>query len=96
MPVRKRFHANIRKSDLPMVNLKWNMTQKLDRTLEPSNFKQLPKIRMFFAENSPCPRRFIGDGPEPLHTCCTRNVHPETLPPGGAFYLRPIHLFVRT
>ena len=30
MSVRKSFHANIRKSDLPMVNLKWNMTQKLD------------------------------------------------------------------
>ena len=35
-----------------MVNLKLNMTQKLDPTLEPSNYKQLPKIRMFFAESS--------------------------------------------
>ena len=52
MPVRERFHAIIRKSDLPMVNLEWNMTQKLDPTLEPSNYKQLPKIRMFFAESS--------------------------------------------
>ena len=71
MSVRKRFHANIRKSDLPMVNLKWNVTQKLDPTLEPSNYKQLPKIRMFSAENSICPPRFIIDGPELLHTCST-------------------------
>ena len=47
MSVRKRFHANIRKSDLPMVNLEWNVNQKLDPTLERSNYKQLPKIRMF-------------------------------------------------
>ena len=52
MSVRKRFGANIRKSYLPMVNLKLNMTQKLDPSLEPSNYKQLPKIRMFFAESS--------------------------------------------
>ena len=84
MPVRERFHAIIRKSDLPMVNLEWNMTQKLDPTLEPSNYKQLPKIRMFSAQKSMCPRRFIRDGPGLLHTCSTR-VHPETLPPGGAF-----------
>ena len=71
MSVRKRFHANIRKSDLPMVNLRWNVTQKLDPTLEPSNYKQLPKIRMFSAENLVCPQRFIRDGPELLHTCST-------------------------
>ena len=35
-----------------MVNLELNMTQKLDPTLEPSNYKQLPEVRMFFAESS--------------------------------------------
>ena len=77
MSVRKSFHASIRKSDLPMVNLEWNMTQKLDPTLEPSNYKQLPKIRMFSAENSICARRFIRDGPELLHTCPTRMPMPR-------------------
>ena len=99
MSVRKRFHANIGKSDLPTVNLEWNMTQKLDPTLEPSNYKQLPNIRTFSAENSTCPRRFIRDGPELLQTCSTcmfyMYVHPETLPPGGAFYFRRIYLVVR-
>ena len=71
MSVSKRFHANIRKTDLPMVNLRWNVTQKLDPTLEPSDYKRPPKIRMFSAENSICPRRFIRDGPELLHTCST-------------------------
>ena len=66
MSVRKCFHANIRKSGLPMVNLKWNMAQKPDPTLEPSNNTYLPKICMFSAENSICPRYFIRDGPELL------------------------------
>ena len=39
MSVRQRFHENIRKSDLPMVNLKWNMTQKPDPTLEPNKIQ---------------------------------------------------------
>ena len=69
--VRKSFHANIRKSDLLMVDLQWKMTQKPDPTLESSNYKQLPKIRMFSAENSMCPLHFIRDGPELLHTCST-------------------------
>ena len=56
---------------VPMVNLKWSMTQKPDSTLEPSSYKHLPKIRMFSAEKSICPRRFIRDGPELLHTCST-------------------------
>ena len=71
MVIRKRFHADVRNSNLPMVNLKWNMTQKLDPTLVPSNYKQLPKVRMLAAENSICPRRFIRDGPELLHKCST-------------------------
>ena len=137
MSVRKSFHANIRKSDLPMVNLggvwrknsilhykvitsnylkyacfpqkvryvttfykRWpellhtcsnvcpsrhltyggyflfspkisGRRQKLDPTLGPSNYKHLPKIPMFSAENSLYPRRFIRDGPELLHTCST-------------------------
>ena len=71
MSARKSFHANIRKSDLTMVNLEWNVTQKLDPTLEPSTYKQLPKIRMFSPENSICPRRFIRNGPELLYTCST-------------------------
>ena len=71
MSIRKSFHANIRKSDLPMVNLEWNITQKLHPTLKPSTYKQLPKIRMFSAETSICPRRFTRDGPELLHTCST-------------------------
>ena len=83
-----------------MVILEWNMTQKLDPTLEPSNYKQLPNIRTFSAENSTCPRRFIRDGPELLQTCSTcmfyMYVHPETLPPGGAFYSRRKHLVVRS
>ena len=54
-----------------MGNLEWNMTQKLDPTLVPSNYKQLPKVRMLAAENSICPRRFIRDGPELLHKCST-------------------------
>ena len=56
------------------VNLRWNVTQKLDPTLEPSNYKQ---IRMFSAENSICPRRFIRDGPEVLHTCSTCMSNPR-------------------
>ena len=65
------FHANIRKSDLPVVNLQWNVTQKPDPTLAPSNYKHLPEICMFFAENLICPRRFLRDRPERLHTCST-------------------------
>ena len=95
MSVRKSFHANIRKSDLPMVNLKWNLTQKLDPTLERSNYKQQPKVRMFSAENSICQRRVIRDGPKLLHMFYMY-VHPETLPPGGAFYFRRIYLVVRS
>ena len=91
MSVRRRFHANIRKSDLSMVNLNWNVTRKLDPTLEPSNYKQLPKVRMFSAENSVCPRRFIRDGPEHMFYIY---VHPESLPPGGDFYFRRIYLIV--
>ena len=80
-----------------MVNLKWNMTQKLGPTLEPSNYKQLLKIRMFSAEISICPRRFVRDGPELLHLCSTcMYVHPETLPPGSAFYFRRVYLIVRS
>ena len=50
--VRKRFYANIRKSDQPRVNLEWNMTQKLDPTLEPSNYKQLPKICLLYTSDA--------------------------------------------
>ena len=47
MSVCKTFHANIRRSDLLMLNIKWNITQKLDPTLKPSNYKQLRKKHMF-------------------------------------------------
>ena len=70
MSVRKCFHAKNRISDLPMVNLEWNMTQKPDPALEPSNYKHPPKIRMLSADNSIC-LRFVRDGPELLHTCST-------------------------
>ena len=46
----KTFHANIRRSDLPLLNIKWNMAQKLDPTLKPSNYKQLRKIHMISAQ----------------------------------------------
>ena len=68
MSVRENYDADTVKADLPMLNRKWNMTQKLHPTLEPSSYKQPPIIRMFSAEKSVCPRRFIGDGPELLHT----------------------------
>ena len=80
------FHANIRKADLPMVNLEWNMTQKPDPTLEPSNYRHLPKKSMFSAENLICPRRVIRDGPERLHTCSTCMSNPR-------YYLRGVPLF---
>ena len=54
-----------------MVNFKCNITQKPNPTLEPSIYKQLPKIRMFSAQKSICPRRFERDGPEHLNTCTT-------------------------
>ena len=95
MCVRKSFHANIRKSDLLMVNLMWNMTQKPDPTLEPSNYKQLPKIRMFSAENSICPRRFMRWTWTFAHMFYMY-VHPETVPPRGALYFRRIYLVVRS
>ena len=47
LSVRTCFHANIRKSNLPMVNLQRNMMQKPDPTLEPSNYKQLQKYACF-------------------------------------------------
>ena len=47
MSVRESFHANIRKSDLPMVNLERHMTQKLDRTLELSNTSNYLKYACF-------------------------------------------------
>ena len=34
-----------------MLNLKWNMTVKPDPTLEPSNYKQLPKNMHVFRSN---------------------------------------------
>ena len=42
-----------------MVNLEWNMTQKLDPRLEPSNYKQLP--RSFAHTHVPhvCPSRAL-------------------------------------
>ena len=76
MVIRKRFHADVRNSNLPMVNLKWNMTQKLDPTLEPSNYNQLPKIHMFSETCLICSRRFIRDGPERLHS----DGQPDELP----------------
>ena len=94
MSVRKSFHENIRKSDQPMVCLEWNMTQKADPALEPSNYKQLPKIRMFSAENSICPRRFIRDGPELLHTCSTCMSIPRPFLRGVFFYFRRMYLVV--
>ena len=54
-----------------MVNVKWNITQKLDPTIEPSNLKQPPKIRMFSVQKSICPRLFVRYGPEILNTCST-------------------------
>ena len=86
MSVRTCFHANVRKSDLHMVNLEWNMTQKPDPTLEPSNYRHLPKKSMFSAENLICPRRVIRDGPERLHTCSTCMSNPR-------YYLRGVPLF---
>ena len=67
----KRFHAKIQRSDLPIVNIRWNITQKLDPPLKPSNYMQIPKIRMFYAQKSKSPRRFQEIDPELLHTCCT-------------------------
>ena len=86
MSVRENFHADTVKADLSMVNREWNMTQKLHPTLEPSAYKQPPIIRMFSAEKSVCPRRFIGDGPEFLHTCSTCMSNPR-------YYLRGVPLF---
>ena len=96
MSVHKRFHANIRKHDLPI--LKWNVTQKLDPTLEPSNYKQLPKIRMFSAENPICPQRpFYKRWTWTFARMFYMYVHPETLlHSGGAFYFRRIYLVVRS
>ena len=54
-----------------VVNLEWNISQKPDPKQESRNYKQLPKIGMFSAENSICPRRFTWDGPEGLRTCST-------------------------
>ena len=86
MSTRKRFHANIRKSDLSTVTLEWNVTQKLDPTLQLSNYKQLPKIRMFFR-----PQLFVRDGPELLHTCstCMSIPRPYLLTSGGCFSFSP-------
>ena len=52
-----------------MLNIKWNITQKLDPTLKPSNYEQLRKIRMFSAQKFKCPRRFQEIDPEVMHTC---------------------------
>ena len=89
MSVRESFQANTLKSDLPMVNRKWNMTPKFHPTLEPSTYKQLPgvpRVRMFSAEKSVCPRRFIGDGPQRTFAH-TPVLHVVTISPGGAFYI---------
>ena len=66
------------------------MTQKLDPTIEPSNYKQLPKIRMFSTEKSICPRRFMRDFAHMFYMY----IHLETLPQGGAFHFRQIYLVV--
>ena len=59
-----------------MLNIKWNITQKLDPTLKPSNYEQLRKIRMFSAQKFKCPRRFQEIDPE----LCAHvlHVHPKT------------------
>ena len=59
----KKIHANIRRSDLPMLNMKWNIKQKLDPTLKPSNYKQLRKIHMFSAQKSNYSTPFLRDRP---------------------------------
>ena len=95
MSARKRFHANIHLPINSMVNLEWNTTQKLDLTLEPSNYKQLPKTRMFSAQKSICQRRFIRDGPELLHTCSTCMSIPRPYLRGGLFIFTEYILVVR-
>ena len=64
-------HANIQRSDLPMLYSKWNITRKLDPTLKPSTYEQLRKIHMLSAQKLQCPRRFKEIYPEILHTCST-------------------------
>ena len=93
MSVRENYDADTVKADLPMLNRKWNMTQKLHPTLEPSSYKQPPIIRMFSAEKSVCPRRFIGDGPDLLHT---HVLHVLTISPRGAFYFHRTCLVARS
>ena len=72
VPVCKTVHTSIRRSDLPVLNIKWSITQILfDFTLKPSNYKQLRKICMFPAQKSKCPRHFSVVDLEILHTCST-------------------------
>ena len=77
-------HANIRRSDLPMFNIKWNITRKLDATLKPSNYKYLREVHKFSAQKSKCSRRF-----EEIVKYCTHvlRVHPETWSPRSFFLL---------
>ena len=48
---RKMFHVKIRTPDLPncMLNINWNLMQKLDPTLKSSDYKQLHTICIFYA-----------------------------------------------
>ena len=49
---------NIRKSDLAMVHIMWNMAQEPDPTLETRIASNYLKFSMLFAEKSICPRYF--------------------------------------
>ena len=92
MSVLKRFHANIRISDTLMVNLEWNMTRKLDPRLEPSNYKQIPRIRMLhrkFDMSTTFHKRWTWIFAHVVHVCPSRD-----LTSGRWFFFRWVHLVV--
>ena len=84
-----RKHSKISRA---CVNIKWTITQKLDPSLKPSNYKQLRKIHMFPAQMSKCPCRFWERRPRNFaHMFCqSRDLTT------GLFFFRRIYLVVRS